>query len=249
MFFELYYIFYKMEKEKKEKKKKERKAGTFREYFELIVETALFVFFVMTFIVQAFQIPTGSMEDTLLVGDFLLVNKFAYTEPLFAFEDTLLPNKKMERGDIVVFKYPNELSKDFVKRLIGLEGDEIKIVDKQVYVNGEPISEDYKVHNDDQIFTEDNSYHYDDYIRDNFGPFTVPPGQCFVLGDNRDNSLDSRYWGTLPIKYIKGKPWIIYFSYKAERDAYLKTSLRDRLGRLTKFIVLARWHRMFKIIH
>jgi signal peptidase I len=234
-----------MKKEKKEKSK-ERKTGTFREYFELIVETALFVFFVMTFIVQAFQIPTGSMEDTLLVGDFLLVNKFAYIEPQFPLEDMLLPNKKLERGDIVVFKYPNELSKDFVKRLIGLEGDEIKIVDKQVYINGNPISEDYKIHHDTQIYTD---YHYDDYIRDNFDPFTVPPGQCFVLGDNRDNSLDSRYWGTLPIKYIKGKPWIIYFSYKAEKDAYLKTDLRDRIKRLPKFIMLARWRRMFKIIH
>jgi len=239
----------KMKKEQKKKKKKERKTGTFREYFELIVETALFVFFVMTFIAQAFQIPTGSMEDTLLVGDFLLVNKFAYTEPLFSFEDMLLPNKKLERGDIVVFKYPQDLSKDFVKRLIGLQGDEVKIVDKQVYINGEPISEDYKVHNDIHVFTKDNSYNYDDSIRDNFGPFTVPPGQCFVLGDNRDNSLDSRYWGTLPLKYLKGKPWIIYFSYKAERDAYLKTSLKDRLKRLTKFIMLARWRRMFKIIH
>jgi len=135
----------KMKKEQMKKKKKERKTGTFREYFELIVETALFVFFVMTFIVQAFQIPTGSMEDTLLVGDFLLVNKFAYTEPLFSFEDLLLPNKKLERGDIVVFKYPQDLSKDFVKRLIGLQGDEVKIVDKQVYINGEPISEDYMI--------------------------------------------------------------------------------------------------------
>jgi len=247
--FKLYYTFYKMKKENKKKQKKQKRTGTFREYFELIVETALFVFFVMTFIVQAFQIPTGSMEDTLLVGDFLLVNKFAYTKPLFPFEDILLPNKKLERGDIVVFKYPNELSKDYVKRLIGMEGDEVKIVDKQVYINGKPISEDYKVHNDTHVYTEDNSYHYDDYIRDNFSPFTVPPGQCFVLGDNRDNSLDSRYWGTLPIQYIKGKPWIIYFSYKAERDAYLKTKVKDRLKRLTKFITLARWRRVFKIIH
>jgi signal peptidase I len=238
-----------MKKQKKSKQKKEEKKSTFREYFELIVETALFVFFVMTFVVQAFQIPTGSMEDTLLVGDFLLVNKFAYIEPMFSLEEFLLPNKDLEKGDIVVFKYPKQLSKDFVKRLIGLEGDEVKIVDKQVYVNGSPLIEDYKVHNDVQVYTEINSYHYDDYIRDNFGPITVPPGQCFVLGDNRDNSMDSRYWGTLPLKYIKGRPWVIYFSYKAERDAYLKTSLKERLKRLVKFIPLARWSRLFKIIH
>jgi signal peptidase I len=238
-----------MKKQKKDKKNKKEKKGTFREYFELIVETALFVFFVMTFVVQAFQIPTGSMEDTLLVGDFLLVNKFAYTEPMSPVEDFLLPNKMLERGDIVVFKYPKQLSKDFVKRLIALEGDEIRIENKQVYVNGTPVSEDYKIHNDTHVYSEDNSYHYDDYIRDNYGPFTVPPGQCFVLGDNRDNSLDSRYWGTLPLQYIKGKPWIIYFSYKAERDAYLKNGLKDRLKRMVKFITRARWGRMFKIVH
>jgi signal peptidase I len=236
-------------KKQKKKEKKEKRRGTFREYFELIVETALFVFFVMTFVVQAFQIPTGSMEGTLLVGDFLLVNKFAYADPSSSLEDWLLPNKKLERGDIVVFKYPKQLSKDFVKRLIALEGEEVKIRDKQVYINGSPIIENYKVHNDSQVYTESNSYHYDDFIRDNFGPITVPPGQCFVLGDNRDNSMDSRYWGTLPLQYIKGKPWIIYFSYKAERDAYLKTSLKERLKRLVKFIPLARWNRMFKIIH
>jgi len=238
-----------MTKQKKKEKKEKKRKGTFREYFELIVETALFVFFVMTFVVQAFQIPTGSMEDTLLVGDFLLVNKFAYADPQFALEDWLIPNKELERGDIVVFKYPKQLSKDFVKRLIALEGDEVKIRDKQVFINGHPIIEDYKIHHDSQVYTESNSYHYDDYIRDNFGPITVPPGQCFVLGDNRDNSMDSRYWGTLPLKYIKGKPWLIYFSYKADRDAYLKTSLKDRLKRLVKFIPLARWNRMFKIIH
>ncbi|MBD3415101.1 MAG: signal peptidase I [Candidatus Aminicenantes bacterium] len=238
-----------MNKQKKSKQDKKEKKSTFRDYFELIVETALFVFFVMTFVVQAFQIPTGSMEDTLLVGDFLLVNKFAYAEPLFPVEDFILPNKELERGDIVVFKYPKQLSKDFVKRLIATEGDEIRIENKQVLINGNPISEDYKIHNDAQVYNENNSYHYDDYIRDNFGPFTVPPGQCFVLGDNRDNSLDSRYWGTLPLNYIKGKPWIIYFSYKAERDAYLKNGIKDRLKRMVKFITLARWGRMFKIIH
>jgi len=238
-----------MKKQKKKKHKKKEKRNAVREYFELIVETALFVFFVMTFVVQAFQIPTGSMEDTLLVGDFLLVNKFAYAEPLFPLEDFIIPNKELERGDIVVFKYPKQLSKDFVKRLIALEGDEIKIEDKQVYINGSPVIEDYKIHNDTQVYTESNSYHYDDYIRDNFGPLIVPPGQCFVLGDNRDNSMDSRYWGTLPLNYIKGRPWIIYFSYKAERDAYLKTSLKEKLKRLVKFIPLARWNRMFKIIN
>ena len=236
-----------MEKEKKQKKTREK--SVLREYFELIVETAVFVFFVMTFVVQAFQIPTGSMETTLLVGDFLLVNKMAYLEPVIPLDKAVLPSRALERFDIVVFKYPNELNKDFVKRVIALEGETIEIKDKQVYVNGEPIDEPYKVHNDSRIFTKDDYYHYEERIRDNFPLLTVPPGHCFVMGDNRDNSQDSRYWGCLPLHLLKGRPWIIYFSYNAERDAYLKTSLRDRLKKFVSFLPKARWNRLLKIIH
>jgi signal peptidase I len=230
------------------KEKKERDKSVFREYFELIVETAVFVFFVMTFLVQAFQIPTGSMEPTLLVGDFLLVNKLAYVDPVFPLEKIILPCRNIERFDIVVFKYPKEPWKDFVKRVIALEGEVFEIKDKQVYINGEPIQEDFKFHKDSQIFTKDGYYRYDDVIRDNFEPLTVPPGHCFVMGDNRDDSQDSRYWGSLPLQLIKGRPWVIYFSYKAERDAYLKTSFRDRLKKFVSFIPKARWGRLFKII-
>lgn len=241
-------IAVKKKKVRKKDKKKEREKGVFRDYFELIAETAIFVFFVMTFVVQAFQIPTGSMEDTLLIGDFLLVNKFAYAKPVLPLEKFILPDKELEKGDIVVFKYPKELSKDFVKRLIAEEGDKIEIIDKQVYVNDQPIAEEYKIHKHAQVYSRDDNFHYDDYIRDNFGPVTVPPGHCFVMGDNRDNSMDSRYWGFLPRKHIKGRPWLIYFSYRAERDAYLKTTLRDRLEKLIKFIPRARWNRILKII-
>jgi len=231
---------------KKQKEKKEQ--SVFREYFELIVETAIFVFFVMTFVVQAFQIPTGSMESTLLIGDFLLVNKFAYVRSVFTLEEKILPGKKIERGDIIVFKYPKELDKDFVKRVIALEGECIEIKDKQVYINGSPISEKYKVHSDSQVYTKNEYYHYDGYIRDNFGPVVVPQGHCFAMGDNRDNSLDSRYWGFLPLNNIKGKPWVIYFSYRAEKDAYLKTSAEERVRKIANFIPKARWKRLLKII-
>lgn len=226
-----------------------RKRSVVREYFELIVETAVFVFFVMTFVVQAFQIPTGSMEPTLLVGDFLLVNKLAYSNHATAIERTLLPGRKLERHDIIVFKYPEDLSKDFVKRVIALEGETVEIKDKQVYINDEPISEEYKVHSDSQIYKKSDFYQYDDFIRDNYGPQVVPPGHCFVMGDNRDNSMDSRYWKFLPIDYIKGKPWLIYFSYRAEDDAYLKTSLKDRIKKLVNFIPKARWNRILKKVH
>ena len=231
------------------KEKKPREKSVFREYFELIAETAVFVFFVMTFVVQAFQIPTGSMEPTLLIGDFLLVNKFVYYDPVFKFEGAILPRKKIERQDIVVFKYPQDLTKDFVKRVIALPGEKFEIKNKQVYINDKPIEEPYKVHSDSQVFTKNEYYHYDDLIRDNFGPVVVPPGHLFVMGDNRDNSMDSRYWSFLPLSNIKGKPWLIYFSYKAERDAWQKTGLQDRLRKIVNFIPKARWKRILKIIN
>ena len=229
------------------KEKKKREKSVFREYFELFAETAIFVFFVMTFIVQAFQIPTGSMETTLLIGDFLLVNKLAYTQPKYGFEKLLVPQRDIQRGDVIVFKYPKELDKDFVKRVVALEGEKIEIKDKQVYINDEPIIEEYKVHIDERVYTR-GEYRYDDLIRDNYGPLIVPPGHVFAMGDNRDDSSDSRYWGFLPLNYIKGRPWIIYFSYKAERGAHLKTSVRERLKKFVSFIPKARWRRAFRVI-
>lgn len=237
-----------MMKEKKEKKKeKKREKSLFREYFELIAETAIFVFFVMTFVVQAFQIPTGSMVPTLLVGDFLLVNKLVYSNNSSSVEDKVMPHKELERYDIVVFKYPKELSKDFVKRVIALEGEKIQIKDRQVYINDKPIPEEYKVHKDDNGSRNDY-FRYNNDINSNFGPVVVPPGHCFVMGDNRDNSMDSRYWSFLPLSHIKGKPWIIYFSYKAEKGAYLKTSFRERMKKIISFVPKARWKRFFHII-
>jgi len=235
--------------EEKPVEKKKRTKSVVREYFELIAETAVFVFFVMTFAVQAFQIPTGSMEPTLLVGDFLLVNKFVYDNGTPALDRTLLPRREIKRQDIIVFKYPNELSKDYVKRVIGLPGEKVEIRNKQVFINDRPLDEPYKVHSDPQINAKNGYYNYEDAIRDNYGPVTVPPDHLFALGDNRDYSLDSRYWGFVPLKYVKGRPWVIYFSYAAEKDAYLKTSVRERLKKLVNFIPKARWGRMLKIIH
>ncbi len=231
------------------KEKRPRDKSVVREYFELIAETAVFVFFVMTFVVQAFQIPTGSMEPTLLIGDFLLVNKVVYSNPQFSLEKAILPRRDLRRQDIVVFKYPKELTKDYVKRIIALEGEKIEIKDKQVYVNDQPISEKYKVHNDSQVFSKNGYYRYDETIRDNFGPVVVPRDHCFVMGDNRDNSMDSRYWSFLPLSHIKGKPWFIYFSYQAERDAYLRTGLSEKLKKFVSFIPKARWSRLLRVIH
>lgn len=232
----------------KEEGKKREKSG-FREIFELIAETAVFVFFVMTFVVQAFQIPTGSMEPTLLVGDFLLVNKFAYADPVLPLEGLIIPQKKIERGDIVVFKFPQDLKKDFVKRVIALEGEKIEVKDKQVYINDQPIPEDYKVHIISSVRDQENNYYYyNDAIKESYGPVVVPEGHCFVMGDNRDNSFDSRYWRFLPVNNIKGRPWIIYFSYRAETNAYQKTSLKERLKKFVSFILKARLKRVLKVI-
>ncbi len=221
-----------------------------REYFELITETAVFVFFVMTFVVQAFQIPTGSMIPKLLVGDFLLVNKMAYAKPLFPLERFLLPHEQIVRKDIIVFKWPNDLTKDFVKRVIGLEGEKVEIRAKQLYINDQSVDEPYKIHKKDRpAYSTDDQYQYDLAIGANYGPVIVPKGHLFVMGDNRDDSADSRTWGFVPLANIKGRPWIIYFSYEAERDAYLKTSLRDRVKKLVRFLPKARWGRIFRVIN
>jgi signal peptidase I len=227
--------------------KKEK--GLFREYFELMAETAVFVFFVMTFVAQAFQIPTGSMVPRLLVGDFLLVNKMAYARPMFPLEGLILPKKPVERTDIIVFKWPGDLTKDYVKRVIGLPGEKVEIRAKQLYVNDQPIDEPYKVHQDDQAYAKDDADHYDLAIRDNYGPIVVPPGHLFVMGDNRDDSADSRAWGFVPLANIKGRPWVVYFSYEAERDSYLKTSFRDRMKKIVRFLLQARWKRVLKTIN
>ncbi len=230
------------------KEKKKREQSVFREYFELIAETAVFVFFVMTFVVQAFQIPTGSMEPTLLIGDFLLVNKLAYVRPVFPLEEKILPQKKIERGNIVVFKYPRDLYKDYVKRVIAMGGEKVEVKNNQVYVNDLPILEDYKIHINSRGNSGNEFYNYENSIMGRYGPVIVPPGECFVMGDNRDNSSDSREWGFLPVDNIKGRPWLVYFSYKAEPGSHEKTSLRERLKKIARFIPEARWKRILTLI-
>ncbi|MBN2199600.1 MAG: signal peptidase I [Candidatus Aminicenantes bacterium] len=207
--------------------------------FELVVETAVFVFFVMTFIVQAFQIPTGSMEPTLLVGDFLLVNKFVHASTACPLEEDILPRREIRRGDIVVFKSPPDLSKDFVKRVIGLPGETVHIRDKQVLIDGRPLDEDtYKVHI------------YPEYVMDgdNYGPETVPAGHLFVMGDNRDNSADSRVWSFLPRANIKGRPWIIYFSYQAESSAFEAGASGVKTNLFKEILVLVREGRIKRLL-
>jgi signal peptidase I len=173
--------------------RQQRKKSKLREYVEVIVVSVLLALIVRTYIVQAFRIPSGSMEDTLLVGDFLLVSKFLYrfTEPA--------------PGDVVVFKYPLDPKRDFIKRCVAVSGQMVEIRGKALYVDGKAVP------NPPRSKFED---HATVALRDNYGPVRVPEGHVFVLGDNRDNSRDSRYWGFLNKKLIKGKAFILYWSWK-----------------------------------
>jgi signal peptidase I len=222
--------------------------STVREYFESIVIAVILALFIRTFVVQAFKIPTGSMENNLLIGDHLLVNKFMFGPTTSALERALLPIDTIERGDVIVFKYPEEPSRDFIKRVIGLPGDTLELRDKKVSINGMPLDEPY-VHfieppGANSEFREVTSFD----VRERYGPVTVPPNQYFVMGDNRDNSQDSRYWGFLPRDYIKGKALVIYWSYDAGPEVYDERTTGETLRGLgsvfVHFFTRTRWDRM-----
>ncbi len=181
-----------------------RKKTVFREYAEALLVALLLAFFIRTFIVQAFKIPSGSMLDTLQIGDHLLVNKFLYGVKWPFSDSYAVQGSDPQRGDIVVFKYPNNKSIDYIKRIVGLPGDSIEIRNKQLIRNGRPVQESYIKHSQPSLMLP---------VRDNFGPVTVPPGKYFMMGDNRDDSQDSRFWGFVDREELHGKAWRIYWSY------------------------------------
>ena len=247
------------------------KKSTVREYFESLVITVILALFGTTFIVQAFKIPTPSMEDNLLVGDHLLVNKFAFGSRGSVL-DAVLPLKDIKRGDVIVFKYPKDLTKHYVKRAIGLPGDHVRIADKQVFVNGVGLDEPYKIHKSPagsyadpfrdvfppsphpgrlyRSLDHEDPYWYEDFTKN--GEIIVPPGQYFAMGDNRDNSADSRYWGFVQRELIVGKGLIIYWSYETDTDEYRRTEVSDRVQQVTdlftNFFTKTRWSRTLQII-
>jgi signal peptidase I len=227
--------------------------------------TILLLLFGTTTLVQAFVIPTGSMEDTLLIGDHLLVDKLAYA-PSGSVSKYILPYENPKDGDIIVFRYPVDISQTFVKRVVGVAGDHIKIIEQQVYRNGKKLVEPYTVHKNP----------YPDSFRDNFpnsepnlmlldrardmlannvvnGEVVVPPESFFAMGDNRDNSLDSRYWGFVPRGNIIGKPLIIYWSYNASTESLASSSVNNLashfLDLAEHFFTKTRWDRTFQLIH
>jgi signal peptidase I len=195
--------------------KKNRKKSAFRETIEAVVIAFLIALVIRTFVIQAFKIPSGSMIPTLQIGDHILVNKFLLGTPVdIPFTNITLfrmPGlREPERGDIIVFKYPEDRTRDFIKRVIGLGGDVIEEKDKTVYVNGRKLVEPYTQHVDEDIKAREVDR------RDNFGPIVVPNGSVFVMGDNRDQSYDSRFWGFVDETEIKGKAMIIYWSWDGD---------------------------------
>jgi len=201
-----------------------------REYFESIVIAVILALFIRTFIVQAFKIPTGSMEPNLLIGDQLLVNRFVFAPTVSGAERTLLPMTGIRRGDIIVFKYPENPERDFIKRVIGLPGETIELKDHRILVNGAPVDEPYAHYLPRPEGSGQHEVTSDD-VRDRYGPVTVPPDALFVMGDNRDNSADSRYWGFLPKANVKGKALMIYWSFDGG-DGSLNILTRTRWARL-----------------
>ena len=214
----------------------EKKKSSLRENVEAILIAIALALLIRTFIVQAFKIPSGSMKATLQIGDHILVNKFAYGVrfpylkiPFWGKADphygkTIIPMGKPERGDIIVFKFPEDPDKDFIKRVIGVAGDVVHIRNKKVYINEKPIEDTYGIHTDNQIMPRSLQ------PRDYFGPVTVPGDKVFVMGDNRDHSYDSRFWGFVDLDALKGKAFIIYWSWD-KTDFGVRWS---RLGRVLR---------------
>ena len=181
-----------------------------REFIEGIIAAVLIALLITTFVIKMYKIPSRSMVPTLLVGDQLVVNKLIYGIKIPYFRNTIIPITDPQRGDIIVFIYPKDRSLDFIKRVIGIGGDTIEIQDKKIFING-------------KVFTDNTGIYTDKIIypgsvqpRDNFGPITVPKGSLFVLGDNRDESMDSRFWGFVDLKDVQGKAFIIYWSWNPD---------------------------------
>jgi len=216
-------------KEKKEGKKK----SSFREWSESLVVAIAGALILRTFVIQAFKIPSSSMEETLLVGDFLFVNKFIYGTHIPFTEKRILQFRDPKRGDVIVFRYPFR-KRDFIKRCIAVEGDTIQVNNKLVYVNRKELQEPYAHHSDANLYDshlrmdpegyqrtwEQGGFRQGGMTRDNFGPVVVPKDHLFMMGDNRDNSDDSRFWGPLHKKFIKGKAIILYWSWKKHIPFY-----------------------------
>lgn len=214
-----------------DKIKTAKKKGKLRETIESILVALFFALLIRTFVVQAFKIPSGSMEPTLLVGDYLLVNKFIYGYKFPLINKRVLTFKKPERGDVIVFKYPVDPDKDFIKRVVAVEGDTVEIRDKKLYINNQLFETPQAVYRDPVIIPKELA------PRDNYGPVRVPKDSLFVMGDNRDSSLDSRFWGFVHLNDLRGKALIIYWSFDSNNDYPIyRLDKKIRFTRIGKLI-------------
>ena len=204
------------------KSEETKKKSIIWEYTGAVIIALVLALVIHTSVVQAFKIPSGSMEPTLEIGDHLLVNKFIYGIRIPFTSISLFPWKSPQRGDVIVFIFPLEPEKDFIKRVIGVGGDTVRIVKKRLYINGAEVPDPHAVYRKDMALLGD------DQKMDNFGPVTVPKGSLFVMGDNRDQSFDSRFWGFVPLKDVLGKAFTIYWSWNGQES----TVRWNRLGHL-----------------
>ncbi len=198
---------------------------------ELLLTALILALFVRTFLFQAFSIPSGSMERSLRVGDKILVNKFIYSQPKPAWLSSLLPTRPVQRGDVVVFRYPLDPDRDFIKRCVGLGGDTVEIEQRRLRVNGTEVDESsYTYYTDDRIYPRNVALPDALRNRDNYGPYTLPEGSYFCLGDNRNNSHDSRHWGTVPAANVRGRGWLIYWSKAPQQPSSPAAGREDATG-------------------
>ncbi len=249
--------------------KEEKERTTLREYAESLLVTVILALFGTSFVVQAFKIPSQSMEQTLRIGDHLLVNKFIFGGR-GSWYDRFLPYRPIRKGDIIVFKFPYDDHPHYVKRVIGVPGDRVKIVDQRVYVNGRPLAEPYVVNDPaasydsfGENFPPTSRHFVHGNVRPEWrdtilnhvvnGELVVPPNKYFAMGDNRDRSWDSRYWGFVDRDAVMGRPILIYWSVEATSADYSERSMVNRLVGLADTIIhlpgRTRWSRMFHGVH
>ena len=227
------------------------KKSTTREYYEALLIAIIFVNFARIFVFQAFKIPTGSMEDNLKIGDHIIVNKFIYGPDGNGPLSSLLPMRDVQRGDVVVFRYPLQPDTDFVKRVVGMPGDVITITGKKVSINGTPLDEPYVVFDDPQTYPDEQFLPEPYRSRDHFGPYRVPEGHYFAMGDNRDRSSDSRYWGGVPRSMIKGRAFMVYWSFDRQPPppgSPPSEKLKELAAVVVNFFSATRWSRTFYIV-
>lgn len=222
--------------------------STLREYTEAILIAAIFLAFTNVFVMKTFYIPSSSMEDTLLIGDHLFVNRFVFGPTATSLERSLLPHRPVQRGDIVIFRSPEDPTLDVVKRCVAVGGDVVEIVDKRLYINGEEVEDDsYTEHRDPFVYRDLPAYSRQQRRRDNMEPYTVPEDHYFCMGDNRDRSYDSRYWGPLPAHLVKGRASMIYWSDGGEVSDGSPADMSEQLARLGRnvleFFTKTRWGR------